>query len=121
MFEAFTDDAREAIGCAQREARDMGYGTVQVEHLLLGLFWCEDDVVSGVWADFGLAIGPVRDMVRQRLPVDPAPRSAVRLPFSPAAKDALRSAYRFGMGEPGPEQVLIVLMRRGENGASEIL
>ena len=37
------------------------------------------------------------------------PRPEGQLPFSPTAKDALRSAYRFGMGEPGTEHVLIVL------------
>ena len=121
VFEAFTEQAREAIVRARREARDMGHGAVQVEHLLLGLFSDEDDIVDRVWADFGLTIQPVREMVRERLAVGPGSRPEGQLPLSPTAKDALRSAHRFGMGEPGTEHMLIVLTARGEGGASEIL
>jgi hypothetical protein len=52
MFEAFTARARQAIAGAQRGSRG-GPRDVEVEHLSLGLFCCED-VVSRVWADFGL-------------------------------------------------------------------
>jgi ATP-dependent Clp protease ATP-binding subunit ClpC len=121
VFEAFTEQAREAIVRAQREARDMGHGAVQVEHLLLGLFSDEDDIVDRVWADFGLTIQPVREMVRERLGVGSGSRPEGQLPFSPTAKDALRSAHRFGMGEPGTEHMLVVLTVRGEGGASEVL
>jgi ATP-dependent Clp protease ATP-binding subunit ClpC len=121
VFETFTEQAREAILRAQHEARDMGHGAVQVEHLLLGMFSPEDDIVSRVWADSGLTIQPVRDMVRERLGVGPGSRPEGQLPFSPTAKDALRSAYRFGAGKPGTEHMLIVLLARGEGGASEIL
>lgn len=64
MFEAFTAPACQAIQCAQREACEMGHATVEVEHLLLGLFGGEDDIVSRVWTDFGLRIDPVREIVR---------------------------------------------------------
>ncbi len=99
----------------------MGHGAIQVEHLLLGLFSPDDDTVSRVWADFGLTIEPVREMVRERLGVGPGSRAEGQLPFSPTAKDALRSANRLGMGEPGSEHMLIVLLAHGEGGASEIL
>jgi ATP-dependent Clp protease ATP-binding subunit ClpC len=121
VFEAFTERAREAIVRAQREAREMGHGAVQVEHLLLGLFSDQDQIVDRVWADFGLTIEPVREMVRERLGVGPVSSPEGELPFSPTAKRALRSAYRFGMGEPGAEHMLIVLTARGEGGASVIL
>jgi ATP-dependent Clp protease ATP-binding subunit ClpC len=121
VFEAFTEQARGAIVRAQSEARGMGHGAVQVEHLLLGLFSDEDDIVDRVWADFGLTVQPVREMVRERLGVGPGSRRGGQLPFSPAAKDALRSAYRFGLGEPGTAHMLIVLTARGEGGAGEVL
>lgn len=90
---------------ARREARDMGHGAVQVEHLLLGLFSDEDGIVDRVWADFGLTIEPVREMVRERLGVGPGSRPEGELPFSPTAKDALRSPIdlgwaRFDAGSP---------------------
>jgi hypothetical protein len=113
------EHAREAIVGAQHEARDTGHRAVQVEHLLLGLFLAEDDIVSRVWADLALTIQPVRDMVRERLGVGPGSRPEGLLPFSPTAKDALRSAHRLGMGEPGTEHMLLVLLARG--AVSEIL
>lgn len=61
--------AREAIIHAQDEAREMGHGPVQVEHLLVGLFSDHDGIAGRVLADFGLTIAPVRDLVRQRLGV----------------------------------------------------
>lgn len=73
VFEKFTEHAREAIMRAQREAREMRHGAVGVEHLLLGLFSSEDDIVTRVWADFGLTIEPVRDVVRERLGVGSHP------------------------------------------------
>lgn len=99
----------------------MGHGAVQIEHLLLGLFSEEDDIVSRVWADFGLTIDPVREKVQERLGVGSGSLPEATLPFAPTAKDALRSAYRFGMGEPGTEHMLVVLLARGAGGASEIL
>jgi ATP-dependent Clp protease ATP-binding subunit ClpA len=118
LFEAFTEQARAAIGCAQREARDMGHGEVQVEHLLLGLF-SQESGLDPIWAEFGLAIQPVRDKVRERLGAKPGTPPEGQLPFSPAAKDVLRSAYRFP--DPKAEHILIAVIGRGESGASEIL
>jgi len=121
LFEMFTEQAREAIVRAQDEARELGHGTVQVEHLLLGLFSDQDGIAGRVFADFGLTIEPVRDLVRERLGVGFGSLPEGKVPFSPEAKDALRSANRFGMGEPGTEHMLIVIVRRGEGGACDIL
>ena len=121
MFETFRHEAREAIMRAQREACEMGHGAVGVEHLLLGLFSPENEMVGRLLADFGLTIRPVRDMVRERIGVGPGAPAEGQLPFSPSAEDALRSAHRFGMGEAGTEHMLIVLVRGGQGGAGELL
>lgn len=121
LFEMFTEQGREAIACAQNDAREMGHGTVQVEHLLLGLFSDHDGIAGRVLADFGLTIEPVRDLVRERLGIGSGPVPEGNVRFSPEAKDALRAANRFALGEPGTEHVLIVILRRGEGGACEIL
>ena len=99
----------------------MGHETVEIEHLLLGLLGGHDKIVGQVLTDFGLAVQPAREVVRQRLGVDPGPLTEGRLAFSQAAKDALTSAYRFGMGKPAAAHLLIVLTRRGEGGASGVL
>ena len=100
LFETFTVDAREAIIHAQDEAQEMGHGPVQVEHLLVGLFSDHDGIAGRVLADFGLTIGAVCDLVRQRLGVGSTSAPGLQLRFSPEAEDALRSAHQFGIGEP---------------------
>jgi ATP-dependent Clp protease ATP-binding subunit ClpA len=121
VFETFTERARESIVCAQDEARDMGLGAVQVEHLLLGLFSDHDGVAGQVFADFGLTIAPVRDLVRERLGVRSSLSPEVQLRFSSEAEGVLKSPYRFGLGEPGTEHMLLVIVSRPEGGACEIL
>lgn len=121
MFETFTDGAREVIVRAQGEAREMGHGTVQVEHLLLGLVSDRDGIAGRVFADFGLTIETVHDLVRERLGLGSGSPVEGNVPFSPVARDALRSAYRFGLGKPGVEHMLIVIVGRGDGGAYEIL
>jgi Clp amino terminal domain, pathogenicity island component len=117
LFEAFTEQARAAIGSAQREARDMRHGEVHVEHLLLGLFSPQSGL-DPIWTEFGLVLQPVRDTVRERLGPTPGTPPDGQLSFSPAAKDVLRSAYRFP--DPTAEHILIAVIGRGEGG-SEIL
>jgi ATP-dependent Clp protease ATP-binding subunit ClpA len=121
LFEMFTEQAREAIGRAQQEAREMGHESVQVEHLLLGLFSDQAGIPGGVFADFGLRVEPVRGLVRERFGAASSSLPEGRLPFSPEAKEALRSANRIGMGTPAAEHMLIVIVRHGEGGACEIL
>lgn len=121
LFEMFTEQAREAIVRAQDEARELGHRTVRIEHLLLGLFSDQDGIPGRVFADFGLTIEHLRDLVRERLGVGVGSPAHGKVPFSPEAEDALRSANRVGMGEPGTEHMLIVIVRRGEGGACEIL
>jgi ATP-dependent Clp protease ATP-binding subunit ClpC len=121
LFEMFSEPAREAIGRAQDEAREMGHERVKVEHLLLGLFSDQAGIAGCVFADFGLTVDRVRGQVRERLGAALSSLPEGRLPFSPEAKEALRSANRIGMGAPATEHVLIVIVRRGEGGACEIL
>jgi ATP-dependent Clp protease ATP-binding subunit ClpC len=121
MFENFTDQAREAIAYGQREASELGHPEVGVEHLLLGLVSLRSGAVAKLWADLGLTVPTVRLAVRERLGESVGQPSRTPLPFSPEAKAALRMAHRFGMGEPGAELMLAVLLARGEGGASAIL
>ena len=114
----FTEQAREVIAHAQDEARDMGHGAVGVEHLLLGLF-SDQDGIARVFADFGVTIEPVRDLVRERLGA--GSESSPELPFSEEAKEALRAANRWSLGKPGIEYVLLAIVGRGEGSACDIL
>lgn len=117
----FSEPAREAIARAQAEAREMGHDSVQVEHLLLGLFADQAGISGRVFADFGLTVDRARGQVRAWLGAALSSLPEGRLPFSPEAKEALRLANRIGMGAPGIEHMLIVMVRRGDGGACEIL
>jgi ATP-dependent Clp protease ATP-binding subunit ClpA len=122
VLERFTGPARESILRARREASAMGHREVGAEHLLLGLFSAQDDIVSRLLADAGLSIQVVREMVRERVVAEPPGYCPGDGPsFSPPAKDAVTFAYRFGMGEPSTAHILIALVARGENGAAAIL
>ena len=79
----------------------MAHNSVQVEHLLLGLFSDQAGIPGRVFADFGLTVKPVRGQVRERLGRALSSLPEGRLPFSPQAKEALRSGNRIGMGAPG--------------------
>lgn len=106
------DGLTAAISRAQQEAHDMGYATVEVEHLLLG-----------VLEDSGVSIAAVRKQVAARLGDGPgAPQG--QLPLSPAAEEKVAAAERsaFGMGQPPrAEHLLVMLLARGEGPASEVL
>jgi ATP-dependent Clp protease ATP-binding subunit ClpC len=117
----FTAEARQVIVRAQDEAREMGHGTVDVEHLLLGLFSDQDGIAGPVFATVGLTVGPVRDLVRERLGIDSDVLPDQPLRFSDAAKGALRFANRIALGEPGVAHLLIAIVGRQENNAWEIL
>ena len=99
----------------------MNHASVQVEHLLLGLILADDAILGPVFAEFGLSIQPARAVVRERLGMLPASSFGGQLSFSPAAQAALSSANRFGMGNAAPAHILVVLLRGGQGGPSEIL
>jgi len=125
VFEEFTEQARQVGVQGQDEARTMGHRTVEAEHLLLGLFWDQDGIPGRVFADVGITIEPVRDLVRERLgPVSGRPPEGPML-FSPGAKevfeDASREAFAMGREQVGTEHLLAAIVRLSEGGACQIL
>jgi hypothetical protein len=127
-----TDEASKVLLRAQDEARTMGHSSIESEHVLLGLFSDEDGIPGRVLADVGLAIEPVRDLVRERLepgfyPFPDGPR-----PMSPGARKLLKDASgaaraiptaRGASGEAllGGEHLLLAVTRLSESGAHQIL
>ena len=112
VFTRFTADARQAVVAAQEEARALGHGHVDTEHLLLGLLAVAPRLV---------ALSP--DEVRGRLaPGDAEPTG--QIPFTPDAKRALELALRCSaqLGDQliAPRHLLTGIGRAGGLGA-EIL
>jgi ATP-dependent Clp protease ATP-binding subunit ClpA len=66
MFERFTDDAREAVVAAQREAAALRHGWIGTEHLLLGVLAGEGGgarLLSGFGVDAAAVRGDVVEMI----------------------------------------------------------
>ena len=65
MFERFTDDARNAVVAAQREASALDHGWIGTEHLLLALLADADGRGGRVLRDFGVDVAWARSEVER--------------------------------------------------------
>ena len=124
MFERFTEETREVVRRAQREALAMGHGAVGTEHLVLALTGVDGGIVAEVFTELGITSG-VRREVRKRLGPGHQRAEGGHVPFSPLAKRALelslREALSCGQQQIGPEHLLLAVGRPGLGGGSEIL
>ena len=125
MFERFTQQARQVVGRAQREASKLGHATVQTEHELLGLVGEPDGVAAEVLAELGITYGTVLEVVVARLGRGSGETPVGQIPFAPTTKKALElslhEALACGHEHIGPEHLLLAIVRVEEGGASQIL
>ena len=124
MFTRFTDRARRVIVLAQDEARDLGRGSVEPEHLLLGLLAEGDGVAAVVLESLGVSLEEARGMAEEIAGRGPdAP--AGRIPFTPLAKRvlerALREALQLGHTYIGTEHLLLSLLAVGDDITTQVL
>ena len=133
MFERFTDEARNAVVAAQREASALDHGWIGTEHLLLALLADGDGRAARVLRDFAVdapwARGEVERtfgagaLARRRCRRGLMPRGA--LPFTARAKKALelslREAIAMGDDHIGSEHLLLGLAREGDGVAGRML
>jgi ATP-dependent Clp protease ATP-binding subunit ClpA len=143
MFERFTEEARRVVVLAQEEARAADAGEIGPAHLLLGVAMAGGPGEQAM-RDAGLAIGPLRDAVRQvgeDAAIDPAALAALGVDldqvraraeeaFGPGALDAARGRRRrsghlpFTTGaKKALEQSLRATLRRGDRaiGSDHVL
>lgn len=103
----------------------MGHTTVESEHELLALFWDQDGIPARLFADAGITIEPVRNLVRERLGPGSGRPPEGHMPFSPEAKEvfevASRVAFAMGREQVGSEHLLAAITRLSEGGACQIL
>ena len=93
MLARFTPNARRAVVAAQEAARALGHDHVGSDHLLLGVLLQEGAPIAGQLAERGLTAEKAREAVeRRRGRGEESP--AGRIPFDPAAKQALELALR---------------------------
>lgn len=123
MFERFTQDARNIIVIAQREARDLSHGYVGSEHLLLAL---------------ALDLGPAGTTLRgQEITHEAVRDEIVKIigrgnttptgfsPFTPRARDLLRQAdevsRHLGHGYVGAEHLALAVLGSHDSVACQAL
>jgi ATP-dependent Clp protease ATP-binding subunit ClpA len=113
MFERFTDEAREAIVAAQREAAALRHGWIGTEHVLLGVL-CTGGGGARLLAGFGVDAAGLREDVvhmigRGEDDIDPEALATLGIDL-----EAIRERVERAFG-PG---ALIPRARCGRGGAS---
>jgi ATP-dependent Clp protease ATP-binding subunit ClpC len=109
---------------AQDEARALGHGSIDTEHLLVGLLREEEGIAARVLAALDVELEDVRARVGEPVGPDEV-TTAGQIPFTPRAKKALelslREALALGHSFIGTEHVLLGLVREEEGAAARIL
>lgn len=132
MFVDFTDAACQVLVRAQDESRALGHGSVEGEHVLLGLFSDQGGIAARALAGMGITIEAVRELVRERLESAFAALPEWPRPLSLGAKMLLENASRAAWTIPtargdrgealiGPEHLLLAVSRLSESGPHQIL
>ena len=123
-FERFTDRARLVLSQSETEARRLGHGFVGTEHLLLALFEVPGGLAMKVLDAVGIAKPMVDDKVVELIKRTTASEEG-KLPFTPRAKAALRSAaevaLELGHNYIGTEHLLLGVLVDEDSVAAKVL
>lgn len=92
MFERFSGHAREVVVSGQVEARRLGHGRIDTDHLLLGLLAAPDGAAATALRWYGLSADGLRTWVAERHPAGERPGR--HIPFTRPAKRALVESLR---------------------------
>jgi ATP-dependent Clp protease ATP-binding subunit ClpC len=124
MAEQRSDATGALLAAAEREARTLRHDHIGTEHLLLGVLAQTGEVGAQALGALGVTLGDARAQVMRivGLPDGPSPP---QLPITPPARHALagalREAIELGRTTPGPEHVLLALLRERDGVAVRVL
>ena len=118
MFERYTDRARRVIVLADQAARDLGHGTVDTGHLLLGLLGEGEATAFRALDALGVTPETAREAVLERRPAEGTYPGGHRA-FTPALKKALefatRESVKLGCNYVAAEHLLLGLIAEGSD------
>jgi ATP-dependent Clp protease ATP-binding subunit ClpC len=118
MFGRFTEQAREVVTFAQTEARELGFGHVGSEALLLGLLREQEGFAARVLESFDVTLELARAEVLKRVGAGERLPESAEIPFTPRAEElferALREALSLGHNYVGTEHILLAMASVGE-------
>ena len=117
MFERFTTRARKTVVDAQEESRELGHGSIDTDHLLLGLLdGDEASIARAALTRLGVTAERSRQEVASRLGAGGSTPSG-HIPFTKSAKKvlelSLREALSLGHNYIGTEHILLGVVREG--------
>jgi ATP-dependent Clp protease ATP-binding subunit ClpA len=124
MFEKFTEPARRILFFARYEAAQHGSPTIEPEHLFLGVLREKGPAIGYLQAN-GFVLDSLRRKTEEALSTGGVASTAVDIPLSGAAKEALEIAMEEGrarpMGAIGAEELLLGIFREGRNASARLL
>ena len=124
MFELLTQQARDVIIEAAREARELRHQAIGTEHMLLGVLHEGDNLGAQVLRSFAISEDRVRAETVRIVGLGEVP-STGQIPFTPEAKHGLDLAHResrhFAHRQIGTEHLLLGLLSENDGIAARIL
>ncbi len=123
-FERFSEGARKVLTKAQEEAKRLGHGYIDTEHILLGIVDDESGMAAKVLANLGVPLAKVRAAVE--FVVGKGERRATgEISLAPRAKRAIEiavdEARRLNSSYIGSEHLLLGLLGGKEGVACNVL
>ena len=123
-FERFSEGARKVLTKAQEEAKRLGHGYIDTEHILLGIVDEEGGIAAKVLTNLGVPLAKVRAAVEFVVGKGER-RSAGEISLAPRAKRAIEvavdEARRLNSSYIGSEHLLLGLLGGKEGVACNVL
>ena len=124
MFERYTEGSRRALFFARDEAKQLGSGVIESQHLLLGLLKERGRHGSLVFDSDGLAFEAVRVEIAGHFPA-PADTHTPHMPFGVETvqvfRHAAREADRLGHRHVAPVHLILGLLCESTSAAASVL
>ena len=125
MFERYTERARRVLFFARYEASRLGGGSIDTEHLLLGLIREGKGLTSRIFGRSHLSMETIRKEIEGRATYRDKVSTSVDIPLSLESKRvlgyAVEEAERLRHDYIGTEHLLLGLMREDKGVAASVL
>ena len=125
MWHNFTERGKRVFQLAHKEALRMGHEVIGTEHILLGLLYDNDGLITKILADYDLTPEVLVKEIEQFAGVGTPRYGQIDLPMSPRAKCvmdlAMREARRMGVNYIGTEHIFLAVLAEGEGMAARLL
>ncbi len=124
LWELFTEESKKIYGLAVSEASAIQAGSVDVEHILLGILRSSSSPAAQILQEYGLNYSNVRNEVYRLSKSSYSSSTSVEEP-APTLKKALEEAYELAQRNRhnyiSPEHLLIAILEVDNSSAAQVL